>query len=94
MLLPNNQGGEDTGRTNSLDSNGIAESNPITITFPATFPTACFEVLCTAGDVGYMGKQEIVFNRSRTPGNESADIYVECRTANEFMWVKWIAVGY
>ena len=66
-------------------------SNPVTITFPTTFPTKCFSVSCTP-DASTSGLTEVVMVQSKTTGgfqwNGARD------NASNYVFGWWIAIGY
>lgn len=84
------QWGNYSGTTGSLIS-GVAESAGISVTFPTTFPNACFGVLATALDVSDAALQEHAWIAGTTASGMTAGL--SCRQAATSMSAFYIALG-
>lgn len=85
------QWGTFTGTTGVL-SNGVAEDNSITVTFPRAFPTACINAQATAVDVSGGSLQELAWvNAITTTGMGAA---LSCRQASTPMTGHYLVMGY
>lgn len=85
------QWGTFTGTTGGLVS-GVAEHPAIGVSFPRTFPTACFGVIATALDVSGAVLQEHAWVSALSPAGFNGGL--SCRQATTAMTAFYVALGH
>lgn len=79
------------GATTGALVSGVSENASISVTFPLTFPNACYSVAATPQDVSGAALQELTAVNAITTSGFGA--LLSCKQASSAMTAKYIAIG-
>jgi hypothetical protein len=87
------QWGTFSGTTGGLSANGVAEINPINVTWKTPFTSAPLSVVCSPRDVSGSNLQEIAWTGNSNNAT-SGSFGLSCRQASTAMTGSYVAMGF